>query len=186
MDIGGNGPSFSVDRGEGLEWDSEPSDEREALGLHRSELAGIRLVIPGPPLAQPRQRHRIVVNGARSYVSNYTPAKAPINSFKASVKLAAAAAYNGAPLAGPVEARIRFVFPRPKSKVFKKREMPREWHTSKSDLDNLVKAIFDSLNLLLLTDDAVVSRLYCEKVIAAGDEQPHTEVFIRLLEDRRP
>lgn len=40
--------------------------------------------VPGVPVAQPRQRHRVIAGN----VSNYTPASSPVNAFKATVRLA--------------------------------------------------------------------------------------------------
>lgn len=135
----------------------------------------IRFTVPGLPIAQPRQRHRIV----SGHVSNYTPGDHPVNAFKAVVKIMARSAYAGRPLAeGPILLTLTFVFPRPKSMIWKKRPMPREWAPKKPDFDNLGKSVSDALNEVIWQDDAQVvsSRIY--KLYAAGGEGSHTVIEI--------
>ena len=138
----------------------------------------IQFNVPGVPVAQPRQRHRIVAAHGRQFVSNYTPARAPVNSWKAMVQYAAVQQYRGAPLDCPITLRAVFVLPRPKAKVWKTRAMPREPHTAKPDAENIVKALLDSLSRVVFRDDSLVCVLCIEKWIAAGDEQPHSEITI--------
>lgn len=139
----------------------------------------IQFIVPCVPVAQPRQRQRIVAGGdGRSFASNYTPTKHPVNAFKAAVKLAARAAYSGPPKDSPICLDLVFVMPRPKRLMWKKRPMPREPFVSAPDADNLAKAVMDGLNELTWRDDAIISCLTVRKVYAAGDEQPHVEVTI--------
>ncbi len=49
--------------------------------------------IPGVPVAQPRQRHRVVKIGNHVRAQNYTPTQDPVNAFKAACKFAIAEAY---------------------------------------------------------------------------------------------
>jgi Holliday junction resolvase RusA-like endonuclease len=123
----------------------------------------------------------MIHSGGKTYAHNYTPTQDPVNVFKAVVKTVAAAAYKGPPLDGPLSVNVRFVMPRPQMKVWKKRPMPRYWHTGKPDHDNLSKAFQDSLNGLLWKDDSQICCSFVEKCVAAGDEQPHVEVEIRVL-----
>lgn len=133
----------------------------------------MKFIVPGIPVAQPRQRHKIVCG----HVQNYTPTRDPVNVYKAAVQAAAAGLFP-APLQGPVRLDVRFLLPRPKNKIWKKRPMPREPHTSKPDEDNLVKAVKDALKGIAFRDDAQVWICLAIKQIADGDEQPHTEVEI--------
>lgn len=142
----------------------------------------IQFTVPCVPIAQPRQRHRIVNAGGRTFSSNYTPKRDPVNAFKATIQMAAQQAYQGPPLEGPVALTLCFVFPRPKCLCWKKRAMPRVWHISKPDLDNVVKAVKDSLKSTVWRDDAQVCRLTVEKWIAAGNEQPSVTVEIAPCE----
>lgn len=141
----------------------------------------IEFVVPAVPVAQPRQRHRVVHAGGRAFAQNYTPARDPVNSFKAAVQLAASQAYCGAPLEGPLRMSAVFVFPRPKSMHWKTRPMPRVWHTSRPDRDNLIKSVQDALNGILWRDDSQICAGEPVKLVAAGDEQPHVEIVIEVL-----
>lgn len=141
----------------------------------------IRFTVPSIPIAQPRQRHRVAFAGGKAFARNYTPANAPVNFFKAAVQMAAAKAYSGPPLAGPLCVDLTFVFPRPKSKVWKKRDMPRLWHTGKPDRDNIIKSFQDALNGLLWVDDAQICAGEVFKYVASGEEQPHVEVRVLIL-----
>lgn len=139
----------------------------------------IRFTVPGTPVSQPR--HRIAVrNGhARAFEAKQSH---PIHVFKSAVRTAATEAYTGTPLSGPLRVDITFVLPRPKSKVWKSRPMPRYWHTGKPDRDNLDKAVLDSLAQTILSDDKCVCAGEILKYHAAGDEQPHVEITITAIE----
>lgn len=141
----------------------------------------LEFTVPALPKAQPRQRHRIISAGGRTFAQNYTPTKDPVNAFKATVRMAAEEAYQGAPLAGPLRVDLVFVFPRQKAKVWKSRPMPRYPHTGKPDRDNLMKSLQDALNGLVWTDDAIICAGDTQKWHAAGDEQPHVEVRIEKI-----
>ena len=133
-------------------------------------------------MSQPRQRHRIISTSSKGLrIANYTPAKAPVNVWKAAVQLAASEAYTGPLLEGPVALEVDFFFQRPQRLVWKKRPMSRAWHVAKPDLDNTIKAIKDSLKGIIWRDDAQVSQLAACKWYAAGDEKPRTVVRIRGL-----
>lgn len=142
----------------------------------------ISFTVNSIPVAQPRQRHRIITTRAgQSFVGNYTPAKDPVNAFKAHCRLAASMAYKGAPLDEPLRLSIVAVFPRPKAKIWKSRPMPREYKGSKPDFDNIGKSICDALNELVWRDDSLVVEAKVTKCIAAGDEQPKVEIKIERL-----
>lgn len=137
--------------------------------------------VPGLPVAQPRQRTRVVAAGGRTFAQNYTPARDPVNAFKASIRLALASTYQGAPLQGPVALVVKLIFPRPQAMVWKSRPMPRALKTTKPDWDNCGKAISDALNGLAWVDDAQVAMSFVQKWIAAGDEQAHAEIEVETL-----
>lgn len=142
----------------------------------------IEFTVPAVPVAQPRQRHRVVTVGGKTFSTNYTPQRSPVNEFKATIRMAAQQAYSGPPLEGPLRVDVVFVFPRPRSKVWKSRPMPRYRHISKPDRDNADKAVLDALAGLLFVDDCQVCAGEPEKWVAAGDEQPHVLVKIEPLE----
>lgn len=148
----------------------------------------LSFTVPAIPVAQPRQRSRTIrTKTGREFAHNYTPARHPVNAFKASVQLAAhqkvARASNGVPYDGPIELIATFVMPRPRVKVWKRKPMRREPHIARPDIDNLLKALADALSGILWRDDAQVYAVDAGKVIAAGDETPHVEVTVRRLEE---
>lgn len=68
---------------------------------------------------------------------------------------------------GPVEVIINAVFGRPKAHYRSdgktlKQKAPH-WHTGRPDVDNIAKAICDSLNKLAWHDDSSISRLLVSK-----------------------
>ncbi len=134
-------------------------------------------VVPGIPVAQPRQRLTVRTVSGRPLAINYTPAKSPVNQFKALCRMAAAKAYRGAPLTTAVAIEVTFVFPRPKS-VRKKDGSARLPHVSRPDLDNVLKSLLDALSGVTFLDDSQVHVARVEKWKAAATEQPHTLVRI--------
>lgn len=142
-------------------------------------MATIEFKVPAVPVAQPRQRHRVVKGkDGCVFASNFTPKRDPVNYFKATVRMAAESAYSGPPLEGPIGVELSFVFPRPKGKVWKKKAMPRLEHTSKPDVDNLFKSVADALSGLLWRDDAQICTTVITKWVASGDESAH--VYLRV------
>jgi Holliday junction resolvase RusA-like endonuclease len=142
-------------------------------------VSSVTFEIPGVPVAQPRQRHRIVKSAGKAFVSNYTPKTDPVNVFKAVARIEAAKAF--ASVSSYVEAvsvDLVFVLPRTKGQVWKSKPMPRLHHTKKPDLDNLEKSVLDALTGIAWIDDAQVQRVTKEKWIASGDELPRVIVKI--------
>jgi Holliday junction resolvase RusA-like endonuclease len=111
----------------------------------------------------------------------YEAAKShPVHAFKASVRAAAAAAYDGPPLEMALALTAVFVMPRPGSMLWKKRPMPRAHYcVSRNDWDNLGKSVSDALNGLVWRDDGQIVVARVERWIASGDEQPHVEIEIK-------
>lgn len=140
----------------------------------------IRFTVPAVPIAQPRQRHRIIAGKSGNFVGNYTPSKSPVNDFKATVRMAAREYWNEAPHQGPVELVLKFVFPRPKKMIWKSRPMDRTAHTARPDVDNLQKSVADALSKLLWQDDSQVYSVTASKWVASGDEGPHVVVEVTL------
>ena len=138
----------------------------------------ITLNVPGIPVAQPRVK--ATIRGKHAAV--YTPTKNGIAVFKAGLKLAASQARTGGLITGPIRVDCVFVFPRQANRIWAKKPMPRYRKTSKPDIDNLQKAVLDALNGVLWTDDAQVCAGGVEKWHAAGDESPHTVVWIEAIE----
>jgi len=143
----------------------------------------IEFIVPAVPVAQPRPRAAVVCGHAKVRTAD---SKHPINVFKATVRLAASAAYSGPPLEGHIWLALLFVMPRPRAKCWKKKPMPREWYSGAKDRDNLQKGLLDALNGLTWCDDKQVVSGPCDVVIASGCEQPHVSVVIETLDDVEP
>lgn len=137
----------------------------------------IKFAVPAIPVAQPRQRHRVVATGGKAFAMNYTPTKHPVQEFKACCRMAAQQAYSGAPLDGPVRMTLVLVFPRPAS-VLKRLGTGRLVHTKKPDWENVAKAVADALSGILYRDDKQIWAASVEKWVAAADEQPHVVVIL--------
>lgn len=127
----------------------------------------IHFRVPTLPVAQPRARATAINGQARMYEAKK---EHPIHTFKASVKQAAYAAYQGAPLEGPLSATLTF--------VFASKKKLRVYKTTRPDIDNIQKACFDALNGLLFKDDSQIVSVTATKWHAAADEQPHVLVTI--------
>jgi Holliday junction resolvase RusA-like endonuclease len=137
------------------------------------------------PIAQPRARAVAFQGRARMHDA---PKSHAIHDYKASVRMAVAEQIP-APLKGPLALSIVFIMPRPQSHFRSgamsdrlKDSAPR-WHTSKPDLDNLIKGAKDALKGVAWDDDSQVA-VYpnCEKRYVSGKEQPpQTLIEIREI-----
>jgi Holliday junction resolvase RusA-like endonuclease len=136
------------------------------------------IIIPGDAVSRPRQRVGVIAGKARTF----TDGKHPIHAYKAAIKLAWNATEAG-PIAGPVTMRIEAVFTRPQAKVWKTKPMPSYPHTIKPDCDNVAKSVMDALNGIAYRDDSQVFMVTVTKRVAAGDEQPRTEVHVESWND---
>ena len=88
------------------------------------------------------------------------------------------------PLDEPVALVVHFVLPRPKRLLRKRDPEGQVAHTSKPDLDNLVKSVMDSLNQISLwSDDKVVTQIWASKAYAEKEGAPRVECEIRTLEE---
>lgn len=139
----------------------------------------ISFFVPAVPIAQPRQRHAIIAG----HVRNYTPTAHPVTAFKATCRLASRQAFVGGPMEGPLYLKLLFLMPRPGRLRWKRRPMPREWHTSKPDLDNLEKSIKDALTGTVWIDDAQVCSVEKRKLYCRGDEQPGVCVEVERIRE---
>lgn len=69
----------------------------------------------------------------------------------------------GFPISCPVKISVVFGFETPKSWSKKKAENAF-YHSSKPDLDNLVKSVLDAFNGVVWTDDALVAEIHAAKL----------------------
>lgn len=101
--------------------------------------------------------------------------------WRSTVALAAQAAHlERGLLEGPLVVTCRFVFPRPKSHRRANGELRESapWrHSSRPDVDKLVRAVLDGITGVVLADDAQVAELRATKEY--GDE-PGAEVMVML------
>lgn len=119
--------------------------------------------VDGMPKGQPRPK--AFVRGKHAGV--YDPGTA--GEWKAKVCEAGRPHRPDAPLECALSVRMDFLMPRPK------RLKPGrvEFHTGKSDVDNLAKAVMDALTVDgWMRDDAQVVRLVVSKRYASADERP--------------
>lgn len=140
----------------------------------------IQFRVDGTPVAQPRQRHRIIQPRAgKAFVHNYTPAKSPVADFKARVAWAAKQAYRGELIEGPIKVEVTMRFPLPTSaKATVKRTVRGGTpvpHVIRPDAENVLKSIFDSLTGIVWRDD---SQIYQGVFVKLYGEAPGIEVTI--------
>lgn len=138
----------------------------------------IEFTVPAIPVPQPRARATAFAGRARMYEAKKSH---PIHDFKASCRMAAQAAYRGAPLQGPLSLDVEFVLPRPQ--LPKKLGTHRFPHTKRGDVDNFLKAVMDALNGTTWRDDAQVYTATACKVVAAQGEVPHVRIAITEHDD---
>ena len=117
----------------------------------------ITFSVSGNPVPQPRPRVSTRGGFARAYV----PSKHPVHDYR--TQLADAARAAGLTQTGePLDVVIDAVFERPKSHLLKsgvKKTAPR---LPRPDVDNVAKAVLDSLQDVM-GDDSLVARLVVEK-----------------------
>jgi Holliday junction resolvase RusA-like endonuclease len=137
----------------------------------------IKFEVPCIPVAQPRQRHS-VVNG---HVRNYIPKTDPVWVFKTALQLAASTVRPETIISGPIRIILDFIFPRTKSMIWKNKPMVRVAKSTKPDIDNLCKSVFDALNGILFVDDSQICECHASKYIASGNEQPRVIITIEEM-----
>jgi len=143
----------------------------------------VKFTVPSIPIAQPRQRVGIARFGNIKRARTYTPADDPVHSFKATVKLAARQAYQGAPLEGPLHLTLVYRLARKKCHTKKRGDNPPLYHSSKPDADNLMKSLCDALNELVWRDDSQIAEVSIVKLVSAASEQPGVDVEVWRLDN---
>ena len=135
------------------------------------------IIIPGIPIA--KKRPRFARRG--KFVTTYSDQQTEEGRFYLEAKQQICCkALNGT----PVHIKLTFEMPRPKShygtgrNAGKLKPSAPEEHTSKPDLDNLIKFVFDCLNGLAWVDDTQVIGMSAEKIYAL-DGEPKTIIGIR-------
>lgn len=146
----------------------------------------IHIRVDTEPVAQPRQRFTSFGGYARAYTpTSVGKGKSrkphPIVEFKRAVAEACKESYKGAPLAGTLRVHVRFVFPRPKNKIWKNKPMLPYYHNHKPDVDNLLKAIWDCFNGVIWEDDSQIAVCTAVKVVAGEENVPYVHIVINPL-----
>ena len=134
-------------------------------------------VIPGNPL--PQKRHRSTFRGGKP--RNYDPSAQDKKKFKAMVgELGVESA-----LKGDISLNVTFYMPRPKKHYrtgkyarLLKKDSPF-WHSTKPDIDNLVKFVMDALQGMLWSDDCKIVRLETSKIYS---KKPRTEIEYWIMD----
>ena len=117
----------------------------------------ITFTVPGNPVPQPRPRVSTRGGFARAYV----PSKHPVHDYRTQLAIAARLA-GLTPTGEPLDVVIDDVFERPKSHLLKKGVKATAPKLPRPDVDNVAKAVLDSLQDVM-GDDSLVARLVVEK-----------------------
>jgi Holliday junction resolvase RusA-like endonuclease len=124
----------------------------------------IEFTVPGTPVGKGRPKFARRGN----FVATYTPEKTA--NYENLVKLYANKAMNGAipyTEAVSVSALITVFPPLSWSKKKRLQALSKEIHpTTKPDLDNVIKGIFDAMNGIVYQDDKQIVRVHVEKTYA--------------------
>jgi Holliday junction resolvase RusA-like endonuclease len=125
-------------------------------------MSTVIFTIPGTPVG--KGRPKFARRG--KFVSTYTPEKTA--NYENLVKLYAGKAMGSTePYQCALSAMIQLFVVPPASWSNKKREqaLKHELHpTSKPDIDNVIKGIFDAMNEIVFVDDKQIVQLYVEKI----------------------
>lgn len=142
----------------------------------------IRILVKGDPVPQPRPR---TFRHGKITRTVSAPAGHPVKTWKQRIILAAQSQYDGLPITGPITLCCDFVMARPKRLMRKKDSEGQIWNDKRPDLDNLIKAVKDSLNGHCWIDDSQVSMLTISKKYAnKNQENIGVEIIIKpIIED---
>ena len=139
----------------------------------------MRSVIPGQPV--PKGRPRVTTRGGKA--RTYTPARTRLWETLAADKFqrdwmgANKSKYHVVPADRPVSLSLEAVFERPQRLSKKKDFAGRIVHDKRPDIDNVIKAVLDSLTTAgVLIDDSRVESVTARKRYAAKGEGPCVEV----------
>ena len=119
------------------------------------ETVNIFYPIKPKPAPRPRVTSRVTYN-AKDYTA-----------WKNGLKLIAKTKFKK-PLDGAVAIKVDFFYQIPKS-WSKKKKADAKWHTSRPDIDNLLKSVLDSLNSVAFIDDSQVCQIESRKQYAEFD-----------------
>ena len=122
----------------------------------------VTFTVAGDPIPQPRPRVSTRGGFARAYV----PSKHPVHAYRENIAIEAARA-GLRTCESPIDVSVEAIFARPKSHMTKKGVKATAPKLPRPDVDNIAKAILDSLQDVM-GDDTKVRRLTVAK--AFGEE----------------
>lgn len=132
----------------------------------------ISITVAGAPMG--KERVRFVKATGRAFTPERTV------NYESRIALAGQQAMNGRPLfEGPLEVRIDAFVPIAESKPKKWKALAllcRVWPIKKPDLDNVVKAAADGLNMVVWVDDSQITTLTATKQYS---DLPRLEIRVR-------
>lgn len=141
-----------------------------------------QFVVPGPPKAKGRPRHRLVKpESGKEFVSTYTPKKSA--NYENLVKTAYWQQHTGRPHDGPVAMYVVAYFPYPKSLRKAQRALAEQERLpllTKPDYDNILKSVTDGLNEVAFKDDKLI---YHAQIWCMYSPRPRTEIILQLYEE---
>lgn len=155
--------------------DQLPGEFRGTPDETQRDKSMLSIIVNHEPVGQPR--HRISTRGI--YARMYLPSSDPVYAFKSAIR---AAIGKPVKISGAVEIVVNAWFPRPKSKMWKRKPMPAYRHTSKPDADNVLKAVLDALNGIAWVDDAQIVTATVRKFVCCGASSPRVEIVISSVE----
>jgi Holliday junction resolvase RusA-like endonuclease len=136
----------------------------------------IEITIPGDPKTQ--QRHRTFKRG--TFTGTYDPSEKDKRQF---LQLCHDHRPDK-PIDSPICMELKFYFQRPKNHygTGKKASILKPasplMHTSRPDIDNNIKFVFDALNSVFYRDDSLICLLSVAKLYS---DTPRTEILIETL-----
>ena len=141
--------------------------------------------VAGDPVAQPRQRHRVITKGGRAYAMNYTTKTAPVHTWKDLIALRAEKHLPDVPIDKPIRLSLVFWFRRPKShyRTGKNAHLLKDsapaFHTKKPDFDNCAKSVADIMTQIgFWRDDAQLMSVKVKKLYQTGNERPGVYILV--------
>lgn len=155
----------------------------------------LRVVVPGEPFPQPRQRMTHLRRGKRGplvtdargnpILHSYMPKDAAEWRRKAQGFMQQSKARAGISglMLGPLRVTIWAIFACPPSDERKRVPRPRRVHATRPDADNLQKSTFDAANKVIWKDDGQVADLIVHKRIAAQGKPARLVILVEAMDE---
>lgn len=144
----------------------------------------MKLIILGTPKAKQSARFRAITSKktGKTFVSSYQKTSVVENASNIGKAVLSQLPLGFVPFDYAIGAKVTFVFPVLSSWNKTTKQLFENgttiYKTSKPDVDNCIKALFDGLNGILFIDDSRVSKVLCEKIYG---KEPRTEIEIYKL-----